>query len=89
MTLKHKAKGIEEASRQERPTSSNTGTDFGAAEDRSWVKIPLPSIEDPTNHHVMNKPKTLLDCCLCAQAFIDEHDLGNGLDTRELFRPSH
>ena len=29
-------------------------------------------------------PKTLLDCCRCAQEFVDEYDLADGLDVGEL-----
>ena len=48
-----------------------------------WTNIPLPSIADPNDSH-LSKPKTLLDCCRCAQDFIDEHDLGDGLDAGEI-----
>ena len=48
-----------------------------------WENIPLPSIADPNDSHLL-KPKTLLDCCRCAQEFIDEHDLGDGLDAEEI-----
>ena len=43
----------------------------------------MPSIADPTNSHLL-KPKTLLHCCRCAQEFIDEHDLGDGLGAGEI-----
>ena len=49
----------------------------------SLHNIPLPSIADPTEHRMMT-PKTLLDSCRCAQEFIDEHDLADGLDVGEL-----
>ena len=51
-------------------------------EEKIWDDIPLPSIADPTGSHLL-KPKTLLDCCRCAQDFIDEHDLGDSLDAGE------
>ena len=38
-----------------------------------WDNIPLPSVADPTDSNLL-KPKTLLDCCHCAQEFLDEHD---------------
>ena len=44
-----------------------------------WENIPLPSIADPNDSHLL-KPKTLLDCCRCAQEFLDEHDLNDGIE---------
>ena len=35
------------------------------------------------NRPSSDETKTLLDYCRCAQAFIDEHDLGDGLDVGE------
>ena len=52
-------------------------------EERLLDNIPLPSIADPTDSNLL-QPKTLLDCCRCAQAFIDEHDLGDCLDAGDL-----
>ena len=54
-----------------------------AAEEKLWDNVPLPGIADPTDSD-MTKPKTLLDCCRCAQTFIDEHDLGDGLGAGKL-----
>ena len=48
-----------------------------------WENIPLPSIADSNYSHLL-KPKTLLDCCRCAQEFIHEHDLGDGFDAGDL-----
>ena len=39
-----------------------------------WTNIPVPSIADPNDSSLL-KPKTLLDCCQCAQEFLDEHEL--------------
>ena len=39
-----------------------------------WENIPLPSVADPNDSHLL-KPETLLDCCQCAQEFLDEDDL--------------
>ena len=49
-----------------------------------WTKIPLPSVADPNDSHLV-KPKTLLDCCQCAQEFLDEHDLNDGYDKGTLY----
>ena len=40
-------------------------------------------VADPSEHQMMT-PKTLLDCCRCAQEFDGEHALADGLDVREL-----
>ena len=53
------------------------------AEEEVLENIPLPSVADPTDSSLL-KPKTLLDCCRCAQAFIDERDLGDGLGAGEI-----
>ena len=83
MALTPEAKKIEESNVSGRTTSPTTNPDPAAAEAKIWDNIPLPSIADPTEHHMM-APKTLLDCCHCTQEFIDEHDLGDGLDVGEL-----
>ena len=49
-----------------------------------WENIPLPSVADPNDSHLL-KPKTLLDCCNCAQEFLDEHDLNDGYDKGTLY----
>ena len=51
------------------------------ADAKLWKKIPLCSIVDTSEQHIM-KPKTLLDCCQCAKEFIHEYDLSDGLDAR-------
>ena len=83
MALKPEAKRIEESYDKGRAASSIVSPDPAAIEGKIWDNIPLPSIADPAYQQLM-KPKTLLDCCRCAQAFIDEHDLGDGLDAGEL-----
>ena len=52
-------------------------------EEKIWDNTPLPSVADPTDIHLL-KPKTRLDCCRCARDFIEEHDLGDGLDAGEI-----
>ena len=42
-----------------------------------WTNIPVPSIADPSDANLL-RPKTLLDCCQCAQEFLDEYDLNDG-----------
>ena len=49
-----------------------------------WTSIPVPSIADPNNGNLL-KPKTLLDCCHCAQEFLDERDLNDGYDKGTLY----
>ena len=44
-----------------------------------WENITLPSVADPNDSNLL-KPKMLLDCCQCAQEFLDEHDLNDGYD---------
>ena len=53
------------------------------AEALIWDKVAVPSIADPTEQRTMT-PKSLLDCCRCAQEYVDEHDLADGLDIGEL-----
>ena len=73
----------EDASHEGAPAASSITTHGPAAtEAKIWDNIPLPSIADPTEHRMMT-PKTLLDCCRCAHEFIDEYDLGDGLDIGE------
>ena len=81
MTLTPAAKRIERTLEHRRADASPKHPD--PTEDKLWDNIPLPSVADPTYNQLM-KPKTLLDCCRCAQAFIDEHDLGDDLDAGEL-----
>ena len=49
-----------------------------------WIDIPVPSVADPNDSNLL-KPKTLLDCCQCAQKFLDEHDLNDGYDKGNLY----
>ena len=44
-----------------------------------WTDIPVPSIADPNDTNLLG-PKTLLECCQCAQEFLDEYDLNDGYD---------
>ena len=39
-----------------------------------WTDIPVPSVADPNETNLLG-PKTLLECCQCAQEFSDEYDL--------------
>ena len=64
-------------------SSTAVADHLAKAEGQLWENIPLPSIADPTDSHLL-KLKTLLDCCRCAQEFIDEHDLGDGLGAGEI-----
>ena len=49
-----------------------------------WTNIPVPSVADPNDSNLL-RPKTLLDCCQCAQEFLDEHDLNDGYDKGTLY----
>ena len=49
-----------------------------------WENIPVPSVADPYDSHLL-KPKTLLDCCQCAQEFLDKCDLSDGYDKGTLY----
>ena len=49
-----------------------------------WTNIPVPSVADPSDTNLL-RPKTLLDCCQCAQDFLDEHDLNDGYDKGMLY----
>ena len=49
------------------------GSHLAQNDEHLWENIPLPSVADPNDSHLL-KPKTLLDCCQCAQEFLDEHD---------------
>ena len=48
-----------------------------------WTDIRVPSVADPNDSNLL-KPKTLSDCCQCAQEFLDEHDLNDGYDKGNL-----
>ena len=48
-----------------------------------WDDLPVPTVADPTDPSLV-KPKTLLDCCKDAQAFMDEYDLNDGYDNGTL-----
>ena len=52
-------------------TSSRDTPEAGAD---PWKNIPLPSMADPSEQHVMGR-KTLLECCKCAKAHNQEHEL--------------
>ena len=49
-----------------------------------WTDIPVPSIADPNDTNLLG-PKTLLECCRCAQEFLDEYDVNDGYDKRILY----
>ena len=49
-----------------------------------WTNIPVPGVADPIDSSLL-KPKTLLDCCQCAQEFLDDHDLNDGYDKGTLY----
>ena len=49
-----------------------------------WTDIPVPSIADPNDTNVFG-PKTLLECCQCAQELLDEYDLNDGYDKGTLY----
>ena len=46
--------------------------------------IPVPSVADPSETNLLG-PKTLLECCQCAQEFLDEYDLNDGYDKGTLY----
>ena len=70
--LKHRAGTTEQAA----SASSSSTQDVDA---KIWKNMPLPSIADTFEPHIM-KPKTLLECCQCAKEFVHEYDLSDGLD---------
>ena len=80
MALKPEAREAN-ASPERAPAASSSDTHD--AEAKIWDNIPLPSVADPSEPRMMT-PKTLLDCCRCAQEFVDEYDLADGLDVGEL-----
>ena len=49
-----------------------------------WTNIPVPSVADPNDTNLL-RPKTLLECCQCAQEFLDEYDLNDGYDKGTLY----
>ena len=49
-----------------------------------WDNLPVPSVADPNDTNLL-RPKTLLDCCQCAQEFLDEYDLNDGYDKGTLY----
>ena len=49
-----------------------------------WTNIPVPGVADPNDTNLL-RPKTLLDCCQCAQDFLDEYDLSDGYDEGTLY----
>ena len=53
-------------------------------DEQLWENLPVPSVADPTDASFL-RPKTLLDCCRCAQEFLDEHDLNDGCDKGTLY----
>ena len=84
MTLTPVAKQIEESLEITRADESKRHPRSAATiEEELLDNVPLPSVADPTDNNLL-MPKTLLDCCRCAQASIDEHDLGDGLDAGDL-----
>ena len=52
-------------------------------DEQLWTNIPVPSIADPDDPNLV-RPKTLLDCCQCAQEFLDEYDLNDGYEKGKL-----
>ena len=56
---------------------------FGSDE-HLWTNIPVPSTADPNDTNLL-RPKALLDCCQCAQDFLDEYDLNDGYDKGTLY----
>ena len=86
MTLTPAAKRIEKTLEHRRADAAPKHPNSAAAEDKFWDNIPLPNVADPTDDQLMKQEsaKTLLDCCRCAQAFIDERDLGDGLNAGEI-----
>ena len=84
MTLTLAAKQLEETLEFTRADESKRPPRSAASIEEGLLgNIPLPSVADPTDSNLL-MPKTLVDCCRCAQAFIDEHDLGDGLAAGDL-----
>ena len=79
-TLEHKKA---DASNYYSRSTTAVADRLATVEEKIWDNIPLPSIADPTDSHLL-KPKTLVDCCRCAQDFMEEHDLRDSLDAGEI-----
>ena len=56
---------------------------FLKSDDQLWEEIPLPSVADPEEENLM-RPKTLLEHCKDARAFMDEFDLNDGFDNQAI-----
>ena len=56
---------------------------FLKSEDPLWEDIPLPSVADPQEENLL-RPKSLLEHCIDAREFMDEFDLNDGFDNREI-----
>ena len=80
MALKPQTSETQASSAEAFAASSSDKLD---AEANIWYNLPLPSVADASEHQMMT-PKTVLDCCCCAQEFVDEYDLADGLDVGEL-----
>ena len=49
-----------------------------------WCIDQSSFVADPNDANLL-RPKTLLDCCQCAQDFLDEYDLNDGYDKGTLY----
>ena len=79
-TLEHKQAG---ASNYYHCSTNAVADQLAKVEEEVWENIPLPSVAHPADSNLL-RPKTLLDCCRCAQEFLDAHDLGDGLGAGEV-----
>ena len=50
----------------------------------TYGKSSSPELADPNDANLL-RPKTLLECCQCAQEFLDEYDLNDGYDNGTLY----